>query len=287
MNKGIVVVTGASSGIGYSLTDELAATGYVVYACARRLEPIESLVKKHGHGKVKPYQLDITNYSEIIEFRCYLEKTVPAGKIQLLYNNAGQACSFAVTDVTDKIMQECFQVNVFGHINMTRELSKMIIDAKGTIVFTGSIAGIVSFPFITTYSATKAAIHQYARGLHLEMKPFGVRVINAITGGVETEIGEKRPMPLDSLYNTTEGRDAFRARSKEVKKMSASEYAKQMVKIINNPKSDPVDVYKGSFATIAWLLAIIIPIWLLDKILYRSNKLDKIEGESLSVQKQE
>lgn len=281
MDKGIAVVTGASSGIGYSLTDELAFAGYTVYACARRLEPIEFLVEKHGQDKVKPYQLDITIYSEVIKFRIYLEETIPGRKIQLLYNNAGQACSFAVTDVTDKIMQKCFKVNVFGHINMTRELSKMLRNAKGTIVFTGSIAGVVSFPFITTYSATKAAIHQYARGLHLEMKPFGVRVINAITGGVETEIGDKNPMPSDSLYNTTEGRHAFRARSKEVRKMSASEYAKHMVKIINNSKSDTVDVYKGSFATIARLLVMVIPIWLLDKILYKTNKLDKIERRSL------
>ena len=286
MGEQIAIVTGASSGIGYSLTDELASVGYVVYACARRLEPIKDLVEKHGQHKVKPYQLDISNYSEIVRFRTYLEESIPEAKITLLYNNAGQACSFAVTDVTDKIMQECFQVNVFGHINMTRELSKMIINGKGTIVFTGSIAGVVSFPFITTYSATKAAIHQYARGLHLEMKPFGVRVINAITGGVETEIGEKRSMPSDSLYNTAAGRDAFKARSKEVKKMSATEYAKQMVSIVEDSETDPVDVYKGSFATIARLLAMFIPIWLLDKVLYKSNKLGKINSEYRSTEKQ-
>ncbi|SMN21992.1 similar to Saccharomyces cerevisiae YIL124W AYR1 NADPH-dependent 1-acyl dihydroxyacetone phosphate reductase found in lipid particles, ER, and mitochondrial outer membrane [Maudiozyma saulgeensis] len=273
----IAVVTGASSGIGYSLVDELASNGFIVYACARRLEHIKVLQDKHGLQKIRPYQLDISNNAEIVNFRKFLESEPLNGKIDLLYNNAGQACSFATIDVTDKIMEECFKVNVFGHINMTRELSRMITDAKGTIVFTGSIAGIISFPFITTYSATKAAIHQYARGLHLEMKPFGVRVINAITGGVETSIGETRPIPPNSLFNFPEGLEAFRSRSKKVRKMSSTEYAKQMVEIIMS-SNDPVDIYEGSFATIARLISLFIPMWLLDKVLYKSNKLDKVES---------
>lgn len=273
----IAVVTGASSGIGYSLTDELAANGFIVYACARRLEPINDLKDRHGPEKIKPYQIDISNNEEIVTFRQFLESELQNGKVDLLYNNAGQACSFATLDVTDRIMEDCFKVNVFGHINITRELSKLIINAKGTIVFTGSIAGIVSFPFMTTYSATKAAIHQYARGLHLEMKPFEVRVINAITGGVETAIAEKRPMPSNSLFNFPEGLEAFKARSKKVQKMSSSQYAKQMVKVIMN-SNDPVDVYKGSFAMIARVLALFVPMWVLNKLLYKFNKLDKVES---------
>lgn len=273
----IAVVTGASSGIGYSLTDELAANGFIVYACARRLEPINDLKDRHGPEKIKPYQIDISNNEEIVTFRQFLESELQNGKVDLLYNNAGQACSFATLDVTDRIMEDCFKANVFGHINITRELSKLIINAKGTIVFTGSIAGIVSFPFMTTYSATKAAIHQYARGLHLEMKPFEVRVINAITGGVETAIAEKRPMPSNSLFNFPEGLEAFKARSKKVQKMSSSQYAKQMVKVIMN-SNDPVDVYKGSFAMIARVLALFVPMWVLNKLLYKFNKLDKVES---------
>lgn len=276
LSMSIAVVTGASSGIGYAVTRKLASLGYTVYACARRLEPIEPLVQQFGSDLIKPYHLDISDNSQIVKFREFLTNELPEGKLDLLYNNAGQACSFPALDVTDEIMQKCFKVNVFGHINMTRELSKLLINAKGTIVFTGSVTGVISLPFITIYSATKSAIHQYARGLHLEMKPFGVRVINAITGGVETAISETRPFPEDSLYNFKQGKDAFNFRNKKVQKMSADSYAEELVNDILS-KRDPVDVYRGSYAWSIHIISLLVPMWVLKLILYRMSKLDIVE----------
>ena len=82
-------------------------------------------------------------------------------------------------------MKQCFEVNVFGAIRTVRELVPLIINAQGVIGFTGSVSGIIPFPFSCIYSASKAAIHQYAATLRLEMKPFGVKVINIVTGGVK------------------------------------------------------------------------------------------------------
>ena len=276
MNMPIAVVTGASSGIGYSVTDELAARGYVVYACARRVDRIQPLVSKHGSVKIKPVELDISQYDEIKKFKEFLKNELDDQRIDLLYNNAGQSCTLAALDVTDEIMQRCYAVNVFGHVNMTRELSPMLIKAKGTIVFTGSVSGLVSIPFITTYSTTKAAIHQYARGLHLEMKPFGVRVINAITGGVATEIYTSTPFPEDVVHHFKEDIDKSQSRNKSMTFMSSSTYAKQMVDIIVS-SSDPVDVYRGSFAWIIRFIPLLVPMWILKYVLYRVSGLNKTE----------
>lgn len=272
----VAVVTGASSGIGYSVTNELANRGYVVYACARRVERLDPLVSKHGTDKVKPIKLDISQYDEIKQFKKFLETELLDGKLDLLYNNAGQSCSLSALDVTNDIMQRCFAVNVFGHVNMTRELSKMIINAKGSIVFTGSVTGLVSVPFVTIYSATKAAIHQYARGLHLEMKPFGVRVINVITGGVGTEINKIKQFPDETVVHFKEEIKTFQANNELVPMMPSDVYAKQVVNVIAS-SSDPVDIYKGHFAGVLRLVGLFVPMWLLQWVLYRGFNLNKAE----------
>ncbi|CCK70442.1 acylglycerone-phosphate reductase KNAG_0E01800 [Huiozyma naganishii CBS 8797] len=276
------VVTGASSGIGYALTVELAKHGYEVYACARRLTDLEKLAEKHSDLKIHPYKLDITQPNEVKKFGDYLQSVLITNaesepKLDLLYNNAGQSCTFPALDVTNDVLEQCFKVNVFGHINMCRELSKYVINAKGTIVFTGSIAGIVTFPFGSIYSSTKAAIHSYARGLHLEMEPFGVRVINAITGGVATDIADTRPLPESSIFNFKEGKEAFACRQKMAannKPVSAEIYAAQIVEIIQSSR-DPVDVYRGTMSSVMYWVSILVPFWLLEFVLAKKFKLDK------------
>lgn len=274
----VAIVTGASSGIGYAITKQLAKNNYIVYACARRLEPIEPLVNEFSSDLIKPYKLDISNPKEIVDLREFLRKELVDQKLDVLYNNAGQSCTFPALDVSNDAMEQCFKVNVYGHVNMCRELSSYLINAKGTIVFTGSIAGIVSFPFGSIYSATKASIHAYARGLHLEMKPLGVRVINAITGGVDTNIADTRPLPVDSIYNFSEGKEAFAGRQKMAKNhlpMSADIYAEKLMNDILSSK-DPVDVYRGTMATFLGFVAMLVPYCILEFGLIKKFHLSKV-----------
>ena len=276
-SRKIAIVTGASSGIGYAITKQLAEHNYIVYACARRLEPIAPLVKEFSADVIKPYKLDISNLDEITAFKAVLATELPGQKLDLLYNNAGQSCTFPALDVSDAAMQQCFQVNVFGHVNMCRELSSFLVIAKGTIVFTGSCAGIVSFPFGSIYSATKAAIHSYARGLHLEMKPFGVRVINVVTGGVDTNIADTRSLPEDSIYRFPEGQAAFEERqsmAKNHRPMSADVYAAKVMQDILSSR-DPVDIYRGTMATFLGFVAMLVPYCILDFGLIKKFHLTK------------
>ncbi|CCF60230.1 hypothetical protein KAFR_0J01650 [Kazachstania africana CBS 2517] len=274
----VAVVTGASSGIGYAITRQLAKHNYQVYACARRLEPIETLVDEFSTTLIKPYKLDVSSMEDIIKFKNFLSETLREGKLDVLYNNAGQSCTFPALDVTDAMVEQCFKVNVFGHINMCRELAQFLINAKGTIVFTGSTAGVISFPFGSIYSASKAAIHQYARGLHLELKPFGVRVINAVTGGVSTNIADTRPLPQDSIYNFEEGQEAFKARqlmAKNNRPMSADVYAEKLMNDILSSR-DPLDVYRGTMSSILSWVSLIVPYCVLEWGLVKKFKLEKV-----------
>lgn len=273
----VAVVTGASSGIGYAVTKELANKGYKVYACARRTASIEPLVEQFSSDIIIPYQLDITQEFEIQGLKRKLASELPHSKLDLLYNNAGQSIILPALDTSNEMLEKIFKVNVFGHINMTRELSQLLINAHGTIVFTGSLAGESIAPFSSTYSASKAAIHQYARVLHLEMKPFNVRVINALTGAVDTPIKSKEPLPQSSLYNFKEGIESFdcmQQMPKSSNPMSADVYARKLVNDIMSEK-DPVDVYRGTFASIMSWLMVLLPYSLLEWGLCKKFKLDK------------
>ncbi|ODQ78272.1 hypothetical protein BABINDRAFT_162927 [Babjeviella inositovora NRRL Y-12698] len=264
------VITGASSGIGYALSIEMAKRGYQVYACARRLEPMEEL-KKYG---VKTFRCDVSDLQSVLEARAYIEEETN-GALDILYNNAGQACNVSAIDATDEQAMQCYQVNVFGPIRMTREFSRLLIKAKGTVVFTGSIAALTPFPWTSIYGSTKAAIHQFAAVLHLEMKPFGVRVINVVTGGVKTNIEDNRPFPATSVYNCPELEAALvvtRRMVNDNRPMPAVVYAKKVVNHIESG-SNKLNIHRGSMSTILPFLMRWVPRWVVERIIAGMFKL--------------
>lgn len=273
----IALITGASSGIGFELTKQLAAKGYKIYAAARRTGPIKPLEEQY-RDLIIPVQLDVSDPAQIVALRERFETELPDGKLHILYNNAGQSCTLPALDLTNDAIEQVFKVNVFGPMNLCREMSQFVINSRGTILFTGSVAGLMPFPFGSAYASTKAAIHQYARVLHGEMKLFGVRVINVITGGVKTDIADKRSIPEDSLFNTPEGRPALEYRkhmSDNNHPMSADAYVREVIKDIER-SYDPVDVYLGTFSSIAYWIYKFAPYPLLEWVLRRRFKLDGI-----------
>lgn len=277
----VAFITGASSGIGYAASIELSKRGYKVYGAARRLEPMEPL-KAYG---VTPVQLDVSSLDSVLKVKEYLNEELQDGKLDILYNNAGQSCTLPALDVTDEQFTKAFEVNVFGPIRLTRELSKMVIKAQGTIVFTSSLVAVVPFPFSSIYCATKAAISQYAHVLHLEMKGFNVRVINVITGGVKTNIADTRPVPDSSVFNFEEGIRAFEGRKKMSDNntpMTAEDYAVQVCDDIES-KWDLIDVYRGTWAFVLGHFAQLAPRWVIEWIMVTKFKMgpvyEKLRGK--------
>jgi 1-acylglycerone phosphate reductase len=270
----VAVVTGASSGIGLQVSKQLAQKGWKVYGCARRVDPMKPL-EEFG---VIPVQLDVTSAESVQKFKEFLAEDLSDAKVDVLYNNAGQSCTFPAFDVTDAQIQQAFDVNVIAPMRLTRELQDFLINAKGTILFTGSLAGVVPFPFSSVYCSCKAAIHQYAHALHLELKGFSVRVINVVTGGVETNIADTRSLPSGSKFDFPVAQQIFEARKHMAKKnrpMSPEVYAKKVIKDILSSR-DPIDVYRGSFATILSAVSQYFPGWVLELILTVKFKLSPI-----------
>lgn len=271
-----VLVTGASSGIGYATAIEFAKRGYQVFAGSRRLEPMEPLAKEYG---VLIFRLDVSSTNSIKDAKKFIiEKT--GGYLDVLYNNAGQSCTFPALDVTDEWFKQCYEVNVFGPMRLVRELGPLIINAQGTIGFTGSVSGLIPFPFSCTYSSSKAAIHQYAATLRIEMKPFNVKVINIVTGGVRTNIEDTRSLPESSIFNIPGIKERMVERQQMARRnhpISAENYAKKVVSDFERVNlNGALNIYRGRMATILGYLLCWCPRFIVEKILLRKFKLIEI-----------
>ncbi|EEQ44165.1 NADPH-dependent 1-acyldihydroxyacetone phosphate reductase [Candida albicans WO-1] len=273
----VALVTGASSGIGYATAIEFAKRGYKVFAGARRLEPMQKLKDDYG---VIIFKLDVSDLESVKNAKKFIESETGADYLDFLYNNAGQSCTFPATDVTDAQMKQCFEVNVFGAIRTVRELVPLIINAQGVIGFTGSVSGIIPFPFSCIYSASKAAIHQYAATLRLEMKPFGVKVINIVTGGVKTDIEDKRDLPESSIYNVPGIKEAFNERRQMAarnKPMPAEVYAKKVVTDFESANlGGALNIYRGTMSTFLSFVLTFVPRFIVEAALVSKFKLNSV-----------
>lgn len=270
----LVVITGCSSGIGHAIAIAFAKKGYKVIAGARRLGPMEDLV---DYG-VEIVKLDVTKMEDIQSLKTLIE-TKYDSKVKYLFNNAGQPCTFPAADVKDEDMIQCYDVNVFGCIRLTRELMDYIINTKGTIGFTGSVSALEPFPFSAIYSSTKAAIHAYANTLAFEMEPFDVKVINIVTGGVKTNIADVRPLYPDSRYQA-DGIEEVMDRRREMavrnNPITAEEYSAKVVNDFETSRIGVVNRYRGKMASVFWFALLFIPRFLVLIAFRRRFALDQL-----------
>lgn len=198
MNK-VIIVTGASTGIGKEITLLLAKKGHKVYALARRIELMEEF-KKYG---ITPLKVDITEKKQIqqaIEFILNEQK-----HIDILINNAGYGYYDALEIGSIEQAKALFEVNLFGLMEITAAvLPSMRSQHFGKIINISSVVGKVSFPFMGWYSASKHAVEGLSDALRIELAPFGITVSIIEPGRVQSEFSqiafEKSNIITDSPY---------------------------------------------------------------------------------------
>ncbi|KAG0674440.1 NADPH-dependent 1-acyl dihydroxyacetone phosphate reductase [Pichia californica] len=260
-DRKVALVTGASQGIGYHLSIEFAKRGYYVFSCSRKVESMNELVNQFPN-QIFSFSMDISSIESIKNgYKFVNEKLIELkiSGIDVLYNNAGSSCTFPGIDVPDNALVQCLDTNFVGHVRVVHEFSRLVIAKQGTIAFTGSCAGYCPFPWGSVYGASKAAIGQYASILAFELEPFNVSVKNFITGGVKTDIADKRSLPEDSIYNIEPMRIAFEKRQKMSENhhpMEPSLYAIKAIDSIENGWRSTVDVYLGTWSILPRLCAI-------------------------------
>ena len=180
----VILVTGASSGIGYDAAQALAAQGHRVYAAARRVERMEPL-KADG---IVPLKMDVTDENSMREgVQAILEAE---GRIDALVNNAGYGYFGAIENVPLEEARRQLEVNVFGLARLCQlVLPSMRKQGSGRIVNISSVAGKTVLYFGGWYHVSKYSVEALSDALRMEVKPFGIDVALIEPGGIRTNWG--------------------------------------------------------------------------------------------------
>ena len=183
--KKIILLTGASSGIGYQTAESLAKEGHVVYGAARRIEKMETLKQ---FGVNKPIYLDVTDEESI---KSAIDTIIRnEGRIDVLINNAGYGSFGAVEDVDISEAKMQFEVNLFGLARLVQlVLPHMRKQKSGRIINVSSMGGRMTSYFGGWYHATKYALEAFSDELRMEVTDFGIDVSLIEPGLIKTDWG--------------------------------------------------------------------------------------------------
>lgn len=180
----IVVVTGASSGIGAATARELSKRGYHVLAGVRRQEDAEAI----RAANLEPVMLDITNDADVVRLLKRVAEDPERRPLRALVNNAGIQINAPVETLPLAEWRRLFDVNLFGHVAMTQALLPALIESRGAIVNITSVGGKVSMATYGPYAGTKFALEAVSDALRREVAPLGVKVIVVEPGAVTTDM---------------------------------------------------------------------------------------------------
>lgn len=180
----VVLITGASSGMGKMTAEYLSKDGYVVYAGTRDKSAVGD------DSPLKEIYIDVTKTETIDNAVELIIKE--QGKIDVLVNNAGYGLLSTVEDGTDKEMFDQFDVNVFGLLKVTRAVLPYMREAReGVIINISSFLGKMGLPLLAHYNASKYAVEGIVDSLRFETLPFDVRVHSIQSGLFGTNFVQK------------------------------------------------------------------------------------------------
>lgn len=190
-NNGVVLITGASSGIGQALAATLMEKGYKVYGTSRKANFDSPVKAENGKGSLQMIPLDVCSDASIKNAIDYILSR--EASIDILVNNAGFGIAGSVEDTSPEEALSQFDTNFFGVLRVCRAvLPKMRERRQGLIVNISSVAGLISIPYQAMYSASKYAVEAMTEALRLEVKPFGIKVSMVEPGDTKTGFTDKR-----------------------------------------------------------------------------------------------
>ena len=264
----VVLITGASSGIGKSIAIYLSEKGFKVYGTSRTSRENTSL----------PFTfvaLDVTKPETIkTAIDSILEKEK---KIDVLINNAGKGITGPIEDTPTDEMRENFNTNFFGAIDVAKAvLPQMRKQKSGLIINTTSIAGYMGLPFRGIYSASKGALELVTEAMNMEVKQFGINVVNVAPGDFATNIAAGRyhtPVFEDSAYKEKYAENLALMDTHVDSGMNPEVMAKAVYKIIET-KNPKVHYKVGGFMEkFSIVLKRILPDKVYEKLLMNHYKL--------------
>ncbi|MBN2158796.1 MAG: SDR family NAD(P)-dependent oxidoreductase, partial [Spirochaetes bacterium] len=170
-----VLVTGASTGIGWATSLELANRGWRVFSAVRKEADAKKLTEASA-GKITPVLMDIVDYESVRRGAKDIEKMLGGAGLDGLFNNAGISVQGPLEIIPIELFEQQIRVNVFGHVFVTQTFLPLIRKAQGRIVFTSSESGRITLPLMAPYSSSKFALEAVASALRIELRPWKIRV---------------------------------------------------------------------------------------------------------------
>ena len=227
--QGIVLITGASTGIGRVSTFHLAHSGYHVFAGVRRDEDAQSIIdeaqQKNVLQKVTPVLLDICKPDQVEACHSLVKASMAQANIKYmkaLVNNAGIALGGPLLELPLDTLRTQFEVNVVGQLAMIQTFAPLLgpindqsniassLPLAGKVIQISSISGVRSMPFLGPYSASKFALEGLSDALRMELLPYGIDVVIIQPGPIKTAIWDKAPTPDHSPYQNSPYFNALR-----------------------------------------------------------------------------
>jgi short-subunit dehydrogenase len=238
----VVIVTGASSGIGKAVAREFARNGSKVVLASRseaKLKDLEQELRNAGFD-VLNVQTDVTKEEEC---RILVEKTVQRyGKIDILVNNAGISMKALFRESDLAVLHRLMDVNFWGTVHCTKYALPYILKAGGSLVAVSSIAGFHGLPGRSGYSASKFAIHGFMETIRIEHLKDHLHVMIIAPGFTATDI-RKHALLAD-------GKEQMESPLDEKKLMSAEYVAKWILKGIRKRKRNKILTWEGRFTAL-------------------------------------
>lgn len=189
----LIVVTGASTGIGAASARELADRGFHVLAGVRRQVDADALrtVPIAGSGSIEPHILDITSEADVTAIADRVAQDPLGRPLRALINNAGIAVNAPVETLPIAHWRNQFEVNLFGHIAITQALFAALLSNSGTVVNISSVGGKVVLPTYGAYAGSKFALEAASDALRREVAHLGIKVVVVEPGAVKTDMAER------------------------------------------------------------------------------------------------
>src|ERR1700753_243700 len=233
----VILVTGASSGIGLACANALQAKGHTVYGSSRDIKRLKSVY-------FNTIKLDVTDDASV---NAAVDKIIKAeGKIDVLINNAGNGITGPLYAMPVEAAKKQFEVNFFGVVRVSSAVLPGMIEKKqGLVINISSLAGLFGLPYQGLYSASKFAIEGYSESLRMELQNTGVKVTVLNPGDFKTDFTgnrEKLPFTLNNDKLKAEFEAAVAAMEKDESiGASPDKLAQKIVSIVG--KSSPAHSY--------------------------------------------
>ena len=257
MKNKVVIITGASSGIGLALAREFAKNGAMLSLAARSIDKLQGIVKEFEAQGKKAIAVK-TDVSKEVDCKNLIDETLKEfGKIDILINNAVISMRAAFKDVELDVLRKLMDVNFWGTVYCTKYALPSLLENKGSVVGISSIAGFIGLPGRSGYSASKFAMHGFLETLRVENLKTGLHVLIAAPGFTASNV---RKAAL-----TADGSQQGETPRKEEKMMSAEEVAAEVVKAVKKRKRTLILTFVEGKLTV--FLKKIVP-GLLDKLSY-------------------